>query len=338
MGKTRWKKSVICITLNNPTPAERTLFATWATSSMARTSKSIRYIVFQEERADQLDVDEGRAKRTGTLHLQGYIELLKQLTKGQIKKKLNQRMHFEERWGTQAQAIAYCKKVRTRVADGLSGEGGTPSRQKKCTAALIKDIQQGNELSEIMVDHPQQYLHLHSGIDKMHQFHVKKRNWDMEVVIFYGKAGTGKTYKAHNDNPDAYVLSLGEDGNGKIWFDQTYQGQTIIINEFRSQLKYGYLLKLWDCIPMPLAVKYGGTQMRSKKIVFTTNIEPMDWYPGKDAEGFSMLEDRLLHECKIYEFICDRPQEPRRTRWKYTRIVRRTKKVKRTVGFDFSRK
>ncbi len=260
------------------------------------------------------------------------------MSNGQIKKNLNKRMHFEQRFGTQAQAIAYCKKVRTRVAGGLTGEGGTPARQKECTDALIKDIQAGKEIHEIMTDHPKQFLHLHQGIGKMHDHYVKRRNWNMEIVIYYGKPGTGKTYKAFHDHPDAYILSLGEDGSGSIWWDPTYHGQTIIINEFRSQLKYGYLLKLWDCIPMPLERKYGGTQMRSKKIVFTTNIEPMNWYAKFSPERFSMLQDRLLHECKIYDFICDRPQEPRRTRWKYTKIVLRKKAVKRTVGYDFSKK
>ncbi len=337
MGKKRWRHRAICITLNNPTATERTEFSTWATCSMARAAKSIRYIVFQEECADQRDVDEGTGV-LGTLHLQGYIELLKAMGPRTIKKKINKRMHFEERQGKQHEAIAYCKKQRTRVADGLNGEGGTPARQKECTDSLIQDIQSGNELSQIMTDHPKQYLHLHSGIDKMQSKYVTRRNWNMEIVIYYGIAGTGKTYKAFHDHPNAYVLSLGEDGNNAIWFDHTYEGQTIIINEFRSQLKYGYLLKLWDCIPMTLAVKYSHTQMRSHKIVFTTNIEPMNWYPGKDAEGFSMLKDRLLHEAKIYDFVCSKPSEPRRTRYKFTKIVLRKKPVARSVGYNFSRK
>ncbi len=335
MPRKQYRHRAVCFTLNNPTTAERRLFSLLASSSLEREAKRIRYIVFQEEKADSLDTNKDTCP-IGTLHLQGYIELVKQMALSTIKKLINSRMHIEERYGSQKQAIDYCQKERTRVAAGASGEGGTKARHKKCTDQLIDAIQNGKELPQIINDFPKQYLHLHQGIKDMHTHYVKRRNWNMEVVIFHGIPGTGKTYKAYNDHPNAYILSLGEDGNSNIWWDPTYHGQPIIINEFRSQLKYGYLLKLWDCIPMTLAVKYSSTQMRSHKIIITTNIEPMNWYPGKDAKGFSMLKDRLLHEAKIYDFICTNPEEPRRTRYKFTKIVLRKKPVERTVGYDFS--
>ncbi len=53
---------------------------------------------------------------------------------------------------------------------------------------------------------------------------------------------------------------------------------------------------------MKVEYKGGNREFNSKKLVITTNIEPMNWYPGKDEEGFSMLKRRLDNFAKIYDF------------------------------------
>ncbi len=93
-------------TLNNPNDAERQFW----TDMLSEGMKDVRFVILQEERGEE-----------GTVHFQGYIELDKALTLNGVKRRFGKRLHVEPRRGTQAQAIAYCKKAESRVENGLSG-------------------------------------------------------------------------------------------------------------------------------------------------------------------------------------------------------------------------
>ena len=82
---------------------------------------------------------------SGTPHLQGYAELNSQMRINTTKAKINDKMHTEERYGTQQQAIEYCKK------DGESLEAGSRRIRGERTDLLkIKtQIKEGVSLSEV---------------------------------------------------------------------------------------------------------------------------------------------------------------------------------------------
>ncbi len=84
----------------------------------------VRYFVLQEE-----------VGKSGTPHLQGYVELFRPVFMSRVKRLLGARVHIEQRFGSQAEAIAYSKKVDTRVAGGVVIEFGTPAR---CSCFWIK--------------------------------------------------------------------------------------------------------------------------------------------------------------------------------------------------------
>ena len=124
---------------------------------------------------------------------------------------------------------------------------------------------------------------------------------------------------------------------GGRWWWSKYEGEeTVILDEFRHQIKYDAMLKIMDRYPMWTEYKGGTREFTSKKIVITTNIEPMDWYPGKDAEGFSMLRRRILEFAEIWEF---RRQDPdTELEWENIQKHKRTTEVPRSVGglMDFA--
>ena len=97
--------------------------------------------------------------------------------------------------------------------------------------------------------------------------------------------------------PNAYDVDL----DSKWW--QGYDGEeTIIIDEFRCDMKYGFLLKLFDSKPLKLQIKHSYGQFRSKRIVITTNIPPHKWYQKKTDEEIQPLRRRLREFAKIYRF------------------------------------
>ncbi len=246
--------------------------------------------------------------------------------------------------------IDYCSKTDTRI-EGLRGRNGNPAhsvqaRQNPTRARMVQQIKAGGMTSKkIIADYPLLFLHGAHNIEKMIQVLQEDRNFAPKVKIYFGETGCGKSWKALRDHPGAYHVKWPEK-SGTWWWDY-YDGgnaededhDTVIMDEFRHNISYGRMLALIDRGPFKIQYKGGMSTMNSHTIVITTNIEPMNWYPAKDQEGFSMLRRRFNDYYEIYDFTL-----PNRPEWqpgysgdiekRFTdiRCIRRTQPVQRTVG------
>lgn len=278
-------------TLNNPTDAEKLFYNRLAINEDSRNQVNVRYVIFQEE----------IAPNTGTHHLQGYIELTRQLSLRQIRTTFGERGHYEVRRGSQAQAQDYCRKNDTRDPDGVANHGGIPARSR-VSGSLVESIAAKATRSEIMTAYPEEYLKYGTNIDKMINSNVDKRTWEMHTDIFFGETGAGKSMTAQHQAPEAYN---GMWPCGGRWWWPDYEGEeTVILDEFRHQIKMDKMLKLLDRYPMKIEYKNGNTEFRSKNIIITTNISPMEWYPN--VSDRTMLRRRINEFCTVWKF--ERPE------------------------------
>jgi len=117
----------VCFTVNNPDGQLDPDTDRWADDHF------VSFCVWQLELSE-----------TGTLHFQGYLELTKQVSLASVKAIPGlERAHIEARRGNQAVAIAYCKKLDTRL-DG-PWEWGVPKAQgqRADLEAVRRDIDHG---------------------------------------------------------------------------------------------------------------------------------------------------------------------------------------------------
>lgn len=259
-----------CFTLNNPTDMEKEDIRKRAEGrDLGRKIPMVRYLIYQQERGT-----------TGTLHLQGYCELKSQFSLPTIKKwKGFKRMHIESSRGTQRECIDYCRKEDTRVEGTEPVEFGEPCKHG-LTGNMADDLLDTTiPKKELINAYPTQCMHLGSKIDYIRGTIMGGRNWGMEIVIFYGPTGSGKSWLANKEWQDAYHVKWPEK-NGVFWWDKYDGEETVICNEFRHQVPYCFMLTLLDRYRMKIQVKGGMTEFRSRRIVFTTNIPPKDWYPN----------------------------------------------------------
>ncbi len=286
-------------TFNNPGPEGKNFwkqmtletFPTENAALAAHTARlRVKYIIFQEE-----------TSASGTNHLQGYIEMKTAVSLGQMKTLFGQRIRWARRNGSQAQAIAYCCKDDTRVEDGVSGEWGI---RKRGTGGTIKEcaeaIQGGMDIDEVITEYPGHYL-LHG--DKINQFALEimgVRDWEMDIEIFYGPTGTGKSSTAKSENPSAYSVAWPK--GGRWWWTNYRAEHTCIMDEFRMDIKLGKMLKLMDRYSMKLEAKGTSFEFLSHKLVITTNIDPKDWYSGVSTIKKEPLARRIREFAKIYDF------------------------------------
>lgn len=278
-----------CFTLNNPQDEE-------IHTPFADTSK-IRYAIWQLEEAPD----------THTPHLQGYVEF-KKPTRLAACKKLHATMHWETRQGTREQAINYCKKEDSRYEGpkelvgphsiGTEAEGGQGTRTD--LGAVQQAIDGGASERQIATQHFEPWCKFFRAFERYRRIVGQQRDWPVDVEVFLGRPGTGKSRRAMQENPGAYWKPRG------IWWDG-YEGQDVaVLDEFFGWLTWDALLKTCDRYPYILETKGGSANCLVRKVVLTTNRWPNRWYgPNYPFEAFARRVTKwvyFLSEEETFEY------------------------------------
>lgn len=237
--------------------------------------------------------------KNGTPHLQGYFRLHTRVGLKNIKKDFS-RGHLEGARGSFQANIDYCSK------DGEFTEFGERPQQGKRSdiQTFYKMINNGASFDEViaatdgnawlyeakiqkMISHKKRY----ERIEQIKKFGIHSL-LPKDVRFYWGNTGTGKTSTAMNEFPDAHIQY------GCRWFDG-YAGQDcVIFDEYVTQaFPASIFLRLTDKYPMSVEFKGGMSDWMPKTIIFTTNLNPddffADWIPShKDAAFRRVTEIR----------------------------------------------
>jgi len=247
------------------------------------------------------------APTTGTPHLQGYLELKEQ------KRVAFLRLYIPHAWigfkavrGSAEENRAYCLKIRARdtrkktppndrfmeygVCPKL-GEGQGRRTDLDAAARLIK----AQGLAALIDQHPGMYIHYANNFEKYAAKVEKARDFKTRVTVIIGPPRTGKSALAFRfPRPFAVPKPTGDN----VWFDGFDNSihDTMLLEDFRGNIKLDLLLTLCDRYQMALPVKGKFTQMQAKHLVITSNRKPSEWY----AKVFREYPDqRLALEARI---------------------------------------
>lgn len=239
-----------------------------------------------------------RSPTTGRLHLQGYAEFKSALRMAQVKTIFDDdSLHLEGRRGSREQAIDYCKKLETRIRGpwefGDFGDVRPGARNDLLDVA--RSILDGQELGTIIQEYPVQYIKFKRGIEALHferERTVSKDFRRLQVLVYHGDAGTGKTRTAvESAADDYYILDQGE----RLWFDG-YRGEsTLIIDDFYGWIKYGTLLRILDGYQFRCEIKGGFVYAKWMKVVITSNKHPGEWYSQGMTDALRRRITEIVH-------------------------------------------
>jgi len=160
-----------CWTLNNPTEEEILAIQDW----------EVKYLTYGKEVGE-----------SGTPHLQGYLETENTVRVSALKK-LNKRVHWELRRGTQEQAVKYCLKEDPEPYEiGIKATQG----RRNDIHEVAEMIKEGVSLKRVAQDHPGMWVKYYRGFTNLKMILIEPRNEVPEVVVYHGKTGCGKTRQA----------------------------------------------------------------------------------------------------------------------------------------------
>lgn len=240
---------------------------------------------------------------SGTPHLQGYIEFNSARWFTAIKK-INPNIHWEIRRGTPEQAIDYCKKDGNFVEYGEKPIGqGT----RTDLLAMTYMLESGKSERDVLLAHGDKALRVVSNLTKVKSLlREQKRNWEMDVRIYCGPPGTGKTRSVWDEFG---VNNVYAKMTGKWWDGYNFE-PVVLIDDFDPDncfdMQYDFYLKLLDRYPVRVEYKGGSCEFCSKIIIFTSNYDPADWFKNKENRGAFF---RRIKTIKYFDFDTDTDTE-----------------------------
>lgn len=293
-----------CFTWNNPTGVPDGSFY----DDLVKRG-TVTYLVFGHERGD-----------SGTYHLQGYIEVPRKRTFPSLNNILHfpPTVHWEVARGTGYQASEYCKKGGHFEE---FGHAPAPTYVEKRAIAKATKEKNWEALQSYLALHawdtvscmpPEHQATIRSNLAYFKRLQTEAQQVasvelrDVEVYVFWGPTGTGKTYKAFQEarkvDPVPYIITFSSERDH--WMDN-YNGQkAIILDEFdHHRVDKNFLKRLLDRYSFRAAVKGSFTYGNWTTVYITSNIAPDAWYLNEDPNDRAAIMRRLKH----IEFMGDSP-------------------------------
>ncbi len=225
-----------------------------------------RYAVVGEE-----GTDDGQ-----TPHLQGYIEFTQPQRLRAVQKWLKCKAHVEQRNGTREGARTYCMKEGHYKELGSWREGGRGNRTD--ISALYKASRDpGRTIVSIADEFPRDYMKYWKAVKHVRQLGAVDKppiRVDLEVHLYEGPPGSGKTRQAYELHPDLYAVPVGKD----LWFDNYAGEEVVLIDDFAGEMKLTQLLRLLDKFPIQVPCKGSFVWFKPMKVIITTNVPYDRWY------------------------------------------------------------
>lgn len=264
---------------------------------------TIVYAIWQLERCPSTDKD----------HVQAYFEFSASVYKTWISKlfKHKSKLFAEPRMHERVYAIDYCKKERSRIAGpytiGATDEGVpafTPSPgQRNDINSIHELISKGAGMEEILEHHPSAMLRMPAGI-KTAMAVVRQRDApvhrDVEVIVLFGKTGTGKTSGVLCGDESVYVAdsSMLQANTGNLWWDGYAGEDNVIFDDYNDWFHITDLLKYCDRYTIRIQSKGSSTMGYWKRLFITSNKPPWEWKNrggAKISEEHKAALQRRLH-------------------------------------------
>lgn len=216
----------------------------------------------------------------GTPHIQGYFRLKNKKSFSKIKKEFP-RAHISIANGNDVENKVYCLK------DGktLTERGSLSEQGKRNDLHGIKDMIENGESSMRQMIGSVSNLQGIRTAEKLLIYLEPARNWECDVYWFWGRSGTGKSRRAFETYPDAYICM-----DTIKWWEGYDAHEEVIIDDMRIDFcSYKQLLRLLDRYAYRVEYKGGSRQLRAKTIVITSCYSPDQLYSSSVEDNYQLI-------------------------------------------------
>ena len=206
----------------------------------------------------------------------------------------------------------YCSKESTLTKLGDEPRQGARGDIWENKNLILEEKLKPEDIMLSDPTHYHQYKNTYKDIEA-YVLSKKFRTWMTKGIWLFGSTGTGKSHYALNKfNPETHYI---KDLNVKWW--DNYKGQeTVIIQEFRGEIKFGEILDLVDKWPKNVPIRNKpSVPFLAKKLIITSPKKPEDIFYNAcdDEDNIAQLVRRFeVYECKKVDeryFLLDADEE-----------------------------
>lgn len=305
--RTRVRARRFALTLNNPTAAECLKWnSVILDGNVAEHAEDLTFFIVQTEKGTGAVGD----SPLGTVHYQAYCEFKKPTSWSTVKGIFGDRIHIETARANSASNIRYCTKNTTRFTGGdicISGQWGTAKRSGGVVQAAIAVIN-GDKLPEIVDKFPGICLQNMEKVERFIAYNKGVRKEKPKVIILYGLTASGKSQYVINHYGYDDVYWVAPPANGTVWWGHYMCEEVCVFDDFHEDwFSLMELMRILDSTPMLVAPKGGQVPFNSKTLIFTSNVDPRDWYSAymnntrHKQEHKDALERRIRDFAEIYD-------------------------------------
>lgn len=255
------------------------------------TSFDINPPIYDEESMTYLCYGAEVCPTTKKRHWQCFVQFLKKKQLTAVKKIFGSKVHFETARGTIADNQRYCSK------EGKYIEFGKPiKRGQRTDLEAATELAKAGKITEIPLTLLVRY---HRGFEYIRsKFTVEKKRDYLQVYLFYGISGSGKSYAAHTlaekINKDYYRKPNG------IWFDGYDQQEVCVMDEFdETAARPAEILKWLDIYPLKVPIK-GGFVAWNPKIIILTQVNRIEQWNVDRKDGRNYTAEFIRRITQIY--------------------------------------
>lgn len=248
------------------------------------------------------------APTTGYQHYQGYMELGNKKRKKWILDHIQRFEYLAPSKGTPKQAWNYSTKEESRMAGPWTfGEPfAIEDNCKKPTVLFVESITKGATDSMLVDEHPSCFMrHDANKVRQAKGIRIPPPTRQalygddfMEVYVFYGNPGTGKSYAARQLYPDIYTPPIRTSKGGNFWMTPDANlAPVVLFDDFDGNLTLKALNQILDPYPQLLEKKGGNVWWLPRIVILTTNVMPGHWYNYDTRQDVRVQINRRITMC-----------------------------------------
>lgn len=243
-----------------------------------------RYVIFGRE----------RCPRSGRRHLQGYVYFQNPLRMAGVKSLLGDEfggIHLESAKGTPEQNRVYCSKESDFEEFGELPRKGRRSDLRDIQAKIDAGASERAIAEEFF---SQWVVYRRSFAAYRSLVREPEMRPELKVFVLVGSPGIGKTRFAYGYAQANGGSAFMSPDPTLQWFDG-YRGEEVaILDDYRGDGNFAFLLRLLDIYPLRVPIKGGYVDWRPRTIFITSNKLPPSWHPEDDYRALRRRLTRIV--------------------------------------------
>lgn len=296
-----------------------TIFPKKGGLTLDEIDRSLRGVPLKGERC--LAFQKERCPETGKLHLQGFLQVEKEISYDTARKLFPDGKIWIMKADNPQGALEYANKDETRVEGyepfkrgSIKKQGGRSDIHGACAAVVTEGyVNAFLKMPEVFVKYGRGLKEYDTILREQNAPEVR----EVQVEVYWGDPGSGKSWFCANVyKNECYRLPLPR-GKGSLWFDGYRGEKVLIIEDFNGWLQYKELLRILDGLKERWQIKGGFIIAEWELVLITANEPPNSWYRDyKERDGVSTPQD-----------IWDQRNDPGTPNYKPSALQRRINRI-----------